>query len=73
LGRDSHCDFTNPEFVAYATSMGVKGYRVKAAAELLPTLRRALAQEAPALVVCPIDYSENIKLTNKLGALTDRL
>jgi acetolactate synthase-1/2/3 large subunit len=73
LGRDSHCDFSNPEFVAYAKSMGVKGYRIKSAAELLPTLRRALSQDSPALVVCPIDYTENIRLTNRLGALTDRL
>jgi acetolactate synthase I/II/III large subunit len=73
LGHDSHCDFTNPDLVAYAKSMGVKGYRVKSAAELLPTLRRALAHETPALIVCPVDYTENIKLTDKLGALTDRL
>jgi acetolactate synthase-1/2/3 large subunit len=73
LGHDSHCDFTNPDLVAYAKSMGVKGYRIKSAAELLPTLRRAIALESPALVVCPVDYTENIKLTDKLGALTDRL
>jgi acetolactate synthase-1/2/3 large subunit len=27
LGHDSYCDFTNPEFVAYAKSLGVKGFR----------------------------------------------
>ena len=73
LGRHSHCDFTNPDLVAYARSIGVKGYRIKSARELLPTLRRALAQETAALVVCPVDYAENIRLTDKLGALTERL
>jgi acetolactate synthase I/II/III large subunit len=28
LGHDSYCDFTNPEFVAYAKSLGVKGFRL---------------------------------------------
>ncbi len=73
LGRDSHCDFTNPDFVEYAQSLGVKGYRVRAAGELLPTLNRALADDAVSLVACPVDYSENLALTKKLGELTDPL
>ncbi len=35
LGRDSNCDFTNPDFVAYAESLGMKGFHVSAAAKLL--------------------------------------
>jgi acetolactate synthase I/II/III large subunit len=71
LGHDSHCDFTNPDFVAYAKSLGMKGYRVSAAAQLLPTLRRALASDSVSLVVCPVDYSENLALTKMLGEITD--
>jgi acetolactate synthase I/II/III large subunit len=71
LGRDSNCDFTNPDFVTYAESLGVKGFRVKTAAELLPTLRRALADDCVSLVVCPVDYSENLALTKMLGEITD--
>jgi acetolactate synthase-1/2/3 large subunit len=71
LAHDSHCDFTNPEFVAFAESLGVKGFRVNAAAELLPTLRRALAEDSVSLVVCPVDYSENVALTKMLGEITD--
>jgi acetolactate synthase-1/2/3 large subunit len=70
LGHDSHCDFTNPEFIAYAKSLGVKGFRVSAAAQLLPTLRRALAADSVSIVVCPVDYSENLALTKMLGDLT---
>jgi acetolactate synthase-1/2/3 large subunit len=71
LRHDSYCDFTNPEFVAYAKSLGVKGFRVSAAAELLPTLRRALTSDSVSLVVCPVDYSENVALTKMLGEITD--
>jgi acetolactate synthase-1/2/3 large subunit len=73
LGHDSYCDFTNPEFMAYAKSLGVKGFRVSAAAELLPTLRRALAGNSVSLIVCPVDYSENLALTKKLGEITGPL
>jgi len=73
LGRDSHCDFTNPDLVAYAESFGVNACRVGAAAELLPALERAFASDAVSLVVCPVDYSENLALTRKLGELTDPL
>jgi len=71
LGHDSYCDFTNPEFMAYARSLGVKGFRVSAATQLLPTLRRALASDSVSLVVCPVDYSENLALTKMLGEITD--
>jgi acetolactate synthase I/II/III large subunit len=67
LGRSSHIAFTNPDFVKYAESFGAKGYLIEAADELLPTLRTALAGDTVSIIACPVDYSENIKLTNKLG------
>jgi acetolactate synthase I/II/III large subunit len=67
LGRSSHIAFTNPDFVKYAESFGAKGYLIQAADELLPTLRTALADNTVSIVACPVDYSENIKLTDKLG------
>jgi acetolactate synthase I/II/III large subunit len=70
LGDSSHVRFANPDFVAYARSFGAKGYRVTAADELLPTLRRALADEAVSVIACPVDYSENVRLTDELGELT---
>ena len=56
--------------VKYAESFGAKGYRIEAAADLLPTLKKALADDTVSLIACPVDYSENIKLTEKLGQLT---
>ena len=71
LGRHSHVTFTNPDFVRFAESFGAKGYRIQSAEELLPTLKRALADDVVSVIACPVDSSENIKLTDKLGKLTE--
>lgn len=71
LGRSSNIRFGNPDFVRYAESFGARGYRVESAAELLPTLRKALAEDAVSVVAVPVDYSHNLRLTDKLGDLTD--
>lgn len=70
FGRESHVDFTNPDFVRYAESFGAKAYRVGAANELLPILEEALRQDVVSIVDCPVDYSENIKLTESLKEIT---
>ena len=62
-------EFGNPDFVAYAESFGIAGFRPETAADLLPTLRRALDVDGPTLVEVPIDYRENLRLTERLGAL----
>jgi acetolactate synthase-1/2/3 large subunit len=61
--------FTNPDFVKYAESFGGRGYRVDNAADLLPVLRCALADNTVSIIDCPVDYSENLKLTAKLGEM----
>ena len=38
LGDHYYVGFSNPDVVTYAESFGAKGYRIKAADELLPTL-----------------------------------
>jgi len=69
FGRAENVDFGNPDFVKYAESFGAKGYRVQSADELAPVLRQAIADETVVIVDCPVDYSENMKLTEKLGKL----
>jgi len=69
FGRPSHVKFNNPDFVKYAESMGAKGYRIERTADLLPTLQRALADNTVSVIDCPVDYSENLKLTGKLGEM----
>lgn len=68
FGRTSHVSFNNPDFVKYAESFGAKGYRVNAADELLPILKQAVADNTVVVVDCPVDYSENMKLTQKLNS-----
>ncbi|PMB24290.1 acetolactate synthase [Fischerella thermalis CCMEE 5205] len=68
-GRSSFVHFGNPDFVKLAESMGLKGYRVEDATELVPILKEALAQDVPAVIDCPVDYRENIRFTQKAGEL----
>ena len=69
FGRDTQITFSNPDLVKYAESFGANAYRVESADQLLPLLRQALAQDCLTLIDCPVDYAENMKLTEKLGAL----
>ena len=73
LGRHSSVDFHTPDFVKYAESFGAKGYRINRTEELLPTLKNALEDDAVSVITCPVDYSQNIELTNKLGLVTEAL
>jgi acetolactate synthase I/II/III large subunit len=70
FGRTSNVALSNPDFVKYAESFGAKGYRVRAADELVPILKQAIADNTVAVIDCPVDYSENMKLTEHLGKLT---
>ncbi|MGW7405935.1 CBM96 family carbohydrate-binding protein [Streptomyces sp. NPDC054833] len=69
LGRHSHTRFTNPNLVAHAESFDARGYRIETADQLLPVLRRALDDDTVYVIACPVDYSENLRLTDRLGSL----
>ena len=66
FGKNCFVDFTNPDFVKYAESMHAKGYRVEKAEDLLPILEDAFKQTVPCIIDCPVDYSENTKLSEYL-------
>ena len=70
FGRPFGVEFGNPDFVDYARSFGMAAFRPTSAADLYPTLRRALDVDGPSLVEVPIDYAENLRLTERLGALS---
>ncbi len=59
--------FGNPDFVKLAESFGAKGYRVERASEFEEILKNAIKNEELAVIDVPIDYSENMVLTKKLG------
>jgi acetolactate synthase-1/2/3 large subunit len=73
IGHNVDTRFANPDFVRYAESFGAKGYRISAADELLPTLRRALADDTVSVIACPVDYSANTELIRSLGDLDESL
>jgi acetolactate synthase I/II/III large subunit len=69
MGDHYYIDFANPDIVKFAESFGAKGYRIGSADELLPTLNTALDDDGVSIIVCPVDYSENLRLTDRLGEL----
>ena len=62
-------DFTNPDFEMLAKSFGAWGRTVTKGEDLRSTIEEAFKQEGPAIVAVPVDYSENLKLTKRLGAI----
>jgi acetolactate synthase-1/2/3 large subunit len=73
LGEHYYVKFGNPDILQYAESFGAKGHRINSAEELLPTLRAALDDDGVSLICCPVDYSENLRLTDRLGELDETL
>lgn len=73
LGHHSSVDFHTPDFVKYAESFGAKGYRINRTEELLPTLKSTLEDDSVSVITCPVDYSQNMELTDKLGLITETL
>ena len=70
FGRPYAVEFDNPDFVKYAESFGIPGFRAESADDLYPMLMRALELDSPAVIDVPIDYRENVLLTERLGALS---
>ncbi len=73
FGEASYVHFGNPDFVKFAESMGLKGYRVESTADFIPTLKDALAADVPTVIDCPVDYRENYLFTQKAGDLSCKL
>ena len=67
--RSSNVHFDNPDFVNYAKSFGAHGYRVERTADLPTILKEALSNSGVSIIDCPVDYRENVKLTEQLGTL----
>jgi len=67
FGRTFGIEFGNPDFVKFAQSFGLPAFRVDAADDLLPILKRALDLDQPSLIEVPVDYRENLHLAERLG------
>jgi len=67
FGHHTDLSFGNPEWMLLAKAFGWHGHRVEYSADLQATLKIAFAEYGPSLIVIPIDYRENMKLTERLG------
>ena len=70
FGRPFGVEFGNPDFVAYARV--VRDRRLPAGVRRRPLPDAACGRSrstGPSLVEVPIDYRENLRLTERLGAL----
>jgi acetolactate synthase-1/2/3 large subunit len=68
-GRKSNIDVGNPDFVKFAEAFGAKGYKVEKTEDLESILETALGDGGVSLIDCPVDYSENMKLTERLKSM----
>ncbi|MGP4107883.1 acetolactate synthase large subunit [Virgibacillus sp. L01] len=65
--RASYIKFGNPDYIKLAESYGFEAMKIDKAEDLKPALEEAIAMNKPVFIDCPVDYSENMKLTEKLG------
>ncbi|MGI9326064.1 MAG: acetolactate synthase large subunit [Pseudomonadales bacterium] len=68
--RHTDLSFGNPDWLGLAAAFGWHGHYCSDSSALASTLEAAFAQAGPSLVVVPVDYRENPKLTEKLGQIT---
>jgi len=67
FGRHTDLSFGNPDWTLLARSFGWKAHIVSQSADLQQALNIAFNEKEPSLIVIPIDYRENAKLTGRLG------
>ncbi|WP_433782866.1 acetolactate synthase large subunit [Actinomycetospora sp. CA-101289] len=73
FGRHFGTEFKTPDLVKISEGLGCHARRLGSADELRPALKEAFdRRDKPSVIVVPVDYSENVKLTKRLGQLIAR-
>jgi acetolactate synthase-1/2/3 large subunit len=67
FGTHTDLAFNNPDWLKLADAFGWKSHIVENSKDLVTILDHAFMESGPSLVVVPIDYRENLKLTERLG------
>jgi acetolactate synthase-1/2/3 large subunit len=67
FGRHFGVDFTNPDFVKLAEAFGMPAWRVDSIDDFGQKLRHATTLDVPSLIVLPIDYSTDVRISEELG------
>ncbi|MES9860533.1 MAG: acetolactate synthase large subunit [Candidatus Thiodiazotropha sp. LLP2] len=70
FGTHTDLAFGNPDWLLLAKSFGWNGYEITSSSSFIDTLEAAFTEPGPSLVVAPVDYRENMKLTQRLGEIT---
>ena len=69
FGETSDLDFDNPNWDELSKSFGWNYFEESQSKNLKKTLKEIYKRKGPNLLLIPIDYSENYKLTQKLSKL----
>ena len=67
FGHHTDLHFGNPDWMQLAQAFGWHGHHAKNSRDLKGILESAFKESGPSLIVVPIDYRENVKLTERLG------
>ena len=70
FGRHTELSFGNPDWMQLASAFGWHGHFVDNSRDLRAALDAALDESGPSLMVVPIDYAENMVLTERLGNIS---
>ena len=69
FGATTDVKFGNPDWSGLARAFGWRCHRVDDSRDLAATVRAAIDEAGPSLVIVPVDYRENMKLTEQLGKI----
>ena len=67
FGRHTDLAFDNPDWMQLASAFKWSGHMLTQSSEIKNVLQQAFNESGPSLIVVPIDYAENMKLTERLG------
>jgi len=67
FGQHTDLAFTNPNWIQLAEAFGWHGHMLTHSDEIKNVVNAAFNETGPSLIVVPIDYRENMKLTERLG------
>jgi len=69
FGKHTDLSFGNPDWIKLAESFGWSGIKIENSVDGISKIEEAFNIDGPTLVVIPIDYRENTKLTEQLGEI----
>ena len=69
----SHVNLNNPNLAGVAKAFGCHTVQIESTDQLKPALEESFKEtKKPTVIIVPVDYSENMKLTKRLGEIVSR-